>query len=152
MTLMKSWVDTSASRDNIWLVLVFHGVNGKGWEPTTDDELKEYFTYIKAKEDRLWVATFQDVTKYMRERMHSEVRSYRDGETIRLVLHNDLSDPSYDLPLTLKTNVAPSWQTVEVRQGDSVRRVEVLHQNGENYVLYQAVPNAEAVIIRAIQP
>ena len=33
-------------------------------------ELKEYFGYIKSQEDKLWVATFQDVAKYMRERMH----------------------------------------------------------------------------------
>lgn len=152
MTLMKSWVDTSASQNNVWLVLVFHGVNGKGWEPTTDDELKEYFAYIKAREDRLWVATFQDATKYIRERMHSEVRSYRDGETVRVVLRDDLTDPSYDLPLTLKTDVASAWHTVEVRQGDRVNRVAVTHQNGQDYVLYQAVPNAEAVIIRSVQP
>ena len=149
---MKSWVDTSASRNNVWLVLVFHGVNGKGWEPTTDDELKEYFAYIKTKEDRLWVATFQDVTKYMRERMHGEVRSYRDGETLRVVLRDDLTDPSYDLPLTLKTSVASAWNTVEVRQGDRVNRVAVTHQNGQDYVLYQGVPNAEAIIIRSVQP
>ena len=31
-------------------------------------ELKEYFGYIKSKEEKLWVATFQDVAKYMRER------------------------------------------------------------------------------------
>ena len=149
---MKSWVDTSASHNNVWLVLVFHGVNGKGWEPTTDDELKEYFAYIKAKEDRLWIATFQDVTKYMRERVHSEVRSYRDGETIRVVLRDDLTDPTYDLPLTLKTNVASAWHTVEIRQGENVKRVEVVHQAGQDYVLYQAMPNAEAVTIRPIQP
>lgn len=152
MTLMKSWVDTIASRDNIWLVLVFHGVNGKGWEPRTDDELKEYFAYIKAKEDRLWIATFQDVTKYIRERMHSEVRSYKDGEDILVLLRDDLTDPSYDLPLTLKTNVASAWQTVEVHQGERVNRVEVVRQNGQSYVLYQAMPNAEAVMIRPVQP
>ena len=152
MSLMKTWVDTAASGENIWLVLVFHGVNGKGWEPTTGDELKEYFAYMKAKEDRLWVATFQDVAKYIRERMHSEVRSYLDGETIRVVLRNDLTDLSYDLPLTLKTNVAATWQAVEVRQGERAMRVKVVHQDGQAYVSYLAFPNAEGVVIRPVQP
>jgi peptidoglycan/xylan/chitin deacetylase (PgdA/CDA1 family) len=151
MTQMKTWVDTVTSRDNIWLVLVFHGVNGKGWEPRTDDEFKEYFAYMKVNEDRLWIATFQDVTKYLRERMHSEVRSYRDGETILVVLRNDLTNPSYDLPVTLKTDVASRWQAAEIRQGERVRRVEVVHQNGLGYVLYQAVPNAEVVNIRPVE-
>ncbi|MEZ4931439.1 MAG: hypothetical protein R2788_04810 [Saprospiraceae bacterium] len=26
--VMKSWVDTCLAHDNIWLVLVFHGVDG----------------------------------------------------------------------------------------------------------------------------
>src|SRR4030095_9495543 len=67
MTLMKSWIDTAEAHDNIWLVLVFHGVDGVGWKPKTGAELKEYFGYIKSKEDKIWVATFQDVAKYMRE-------------------------------------------------------------------------------------
>ena len=71
MSLMKSWVDTTAAHKNIWLVLVFHGVDGIGWQPRTNADLKEYFGYIKSKEDRVWVATFQDVAKYMRERMHA---------------------------------------------------------------------------------
>ncbi|MBP1768375.1 MAG: polysaccharide deacetylase family protein [Candidatus Aminicenantes bacterium] len=43
MSLMKSWVDTIARHENIWLVLVFHGIDGIGWEPKTGAELKEYF-------------------------------------------------------------------------------------------------------------
>jgi peptidoglycan/xylan/chitin deacetylase (PgdA/CDA1 family) len=145
MTLMKSWADTIAAHDNIWLALVFHGVNGIGWEPRTDAELREYLTYIKSKEDRLWVATFQDVTKYMRERMHTEVHSYRNGETLSVVLRDDLTDVSYDLPLTLKTIVPSEWHTVEVCQGERTKRLEVVRHEDRNYVLYQAVPNGEVV-------
>jgi hypothetical protein len=88
----------------------------------------------------------------VRERMHGDVRSYNDGETIRVVLRDDLTDPSYDLPLTLRTNVTSTWHTVEVRQGERVKRVEVVHQDGQDWVLYQAMPNAEAVIIHSVQP
>ena len=90
---------------NIWLALVFHGVDGIGWKPTTGAELREYFGYIESKQDKLWVATFQDVAKYMRERMHGNVASYRDGDVISVVLRDDLTDLSYDIPLTLKTFV-----------------------------------------------
>jgi hypothetical protein len=63
MELMKSWVDKTAAQGNIWLVLVFHGVNGVGWKPKTGAESKDYFGYINSKKHSLWVATFQDVTK-----------------------------------------------------------------------------------------
>jgi peptidoglycan/xylan/chitin deacetylase (PgdA/CDA1 family) len=145
MELIKSWVDTASTHDNIWLVFVSHGVDGIGWEPKTHQEIKEYLEYMKSKEASLWIATFQDVTKYMRERAHSEVRSYKDGDALSVVLRDDLTDLSYDLPLTLKTYVPFDWHVVEVRQGKRTTRAEVIHDQGRGYVLYQAVPNAEVV-------
>jgi peptidoglycan/xylan/chitin deacetylase (PgdA/CDA1 family) len=147
MPVLKSWIDTTAARGNIWLALVFHGVDGIGWEPTTGPELKEYFGYLKSKEDKLWVATFQDVAKYMRERMHGSVASYREGDKISVVLRDDLKDVSYNLPLTLKTYVPSEWTTALVRQGARTARVQITKENGNNYVLYQAVPNGENVTL-----
>lgn len=147
MSLMKSWVDKTDEQDNVWLVLVFHGVDGIGWKPKTGAELKDYFGYIHTKIERLWVATFQDVAKYIRERGHSTVASYKDGSIISVVLRSDLADLSYDLPLTLKTSVPPTWTQVEVRQGEQTKRVAVLHAKDEYYVLYQAAPNGEVVTL-----
>ena len=143
--VIKSSVDQSISAGNVWLVLVSHGVDGIGWEPKTHAEIDEYLAYMKSKEDRLWIATFQDVAKYMRERMHAEVRWYRDGDAISVVLHQSLTDVSYDLPLTLKTFVPSQWAHVEVRQGARSQVTEVIRDQGQVYVLYQAVPNGEVV-------
>jgi peptidoglycan/xylan/chitin deacetylase (PgdA/CDA1 family) len=145
MKLVKSWVDTTATHNNIWLVLVCHGVDGIGWEPKTHEEIKEYLEYMKSKEASVWIATFQDVTKYMRERAHGEVRSYRDGNALSVILRDDLTDLSYDLPLTLKTYVPSDWRGVETNQGKRTTHAEVLHDQAGAYVLYQAVPNAEVV-------
>ena len=71
--LMKSWVDTLLVHNNVWLVLTFHGVDGIGWEAKPHEELAEYFKYMKEREASLWIATFGDVTKYMRERMSAKV-------------------------------------------------------------------------------
>jgi peptidoglycan/xylan/chitin deacetylase (PgdA/CDA1 family) len=147
MKLMNSWIDTIAAHDNMWLVLVFHGVDGVGWEPKTGKELKEYFNYIKSKESQLWVATFQDVTKYMREREHSRVQTSRRGDVIEVVLCHDLKTESYDLPLTLKTCVPPEWSVVEVRQGNQVKSVQVDRDNRKAYAMYQAVPNGQPVTL-----
>jgi hypothetical protein len=151
MELIKSWVDTAATHNDIWLVLVSHGVDGIGWEPKTHEEIKEYLKYIKSKQASLWIATFQDVTKYMRERAHGEVRSYQDGNVLA-VLRDDLTDLSYDLPLTLKTYVPIDWRVVDVRQGKRTTRTDVIRDQEGGYVLYQAVPNAEVVrLVPAVQ-
>src|SRR5215831_10549610 len=68
LELMKSWVDTTLAHDKIWLVLVFHGIDGLGYEALPHELLDTYFQKIKRHEADLWIATFSDVAKYMRER------------------------------------------------------------------------------------
>jgi peptidoglycan/xylan/chitin deacetylase (PgdA/CDA1 family) len=147
MAVMNSWIDEAAARDNIWLVLVFHGVDGVGWEPRTGSDLDEYFDYLKAREDDLWVATFRDVAKYMRERMSGRVESHVEGDRVSLVLRVALTEASYDLPLTLRTRVPPDWSTVDVRQGGRTQHVQAVSADGESFVLYEAVPNGEDVTL-----
>jgi hypothetical protein len=120
-------------------------VDGIGWEPKTGAELGEYFAFIKSREDRVWVATFQDVVKYMRERMHASVQTSQDKEALEVTLRHDLKAELYDLPLTLKTTVPAGWPAVEVRQGARIQRVPVTRDGQGSFVLYQAVPNAEPV-------
>ena len=152
MELMRSWIDKTAAQGNIWLVLVFHGVDGVGWKPKTGAELRDYFGYIHSKEQSVWVATFQDVAKYIRERQHGAISFYRDGEVISVALRSDLADLSYDLPLTLKTYVPKPWSAVKVRQGERTQYVNVVRANDADYVLYQAVPNAELVTLSQAAP
>ena len=116
MKTMQDWVDKAAARDNVWLVLVFHGVEGIGWEPKSKSELEEYFTYIKSQESKAWVATFQDVAKYMRERMSAHVTTHAIRGAIEVTVKHELDAKTYDLPLTLKTRVPSAWKWVQVEQ------------------------------------
>jgi peptidoglycan/xylan/chitin deacetylase (PgdA/CDA1 family) len=152
LPLMKSWIDLIAAHDNVWLVLVFHGVDGIGWEPKTSGELREYFEYIKSKQSRLWVATFQDATKYMRERAHALLEARRRGSAIDVALRHDLDHDLYDLPLTLRTQVPAGWSAVQARQGTSVQRVEIDRDRDRAWATYQAVPNAGTVTLAEAKP
>ena len=147
MALMKSWVDTVASRDNMWLVLVFHGVDGIGWEPKTGAELGEYFVYIKSLGEKVWVATFQDAAKYMRERMRAEVHVRTVGESFEITLTHDLPRDLYDRPLTLKTAVPDDWPAAEVRQGGRIGRAPANGSPGGRFVIYETVPNSGPVTL-----
>lgn len=147
--LMKSWVDTLVVRDNVWLVLTFHGVDGIGWEAKPHEELKEYFTYMKQHEDDLWIAPFRDVTQYMRERMAAKVNaSHRDSEIIVNLTHS-LDKELYDHPLTLKTYVPEEWNAVKVRQSEREQQVSVASDDKGKYILYDMLPNARELIISA---
>lgn len=147
MSTMKFWIDTSLQGDNIWLVLVIHGVEGIGWEQLSKEELVEYFDYIKEREDRLWIATFKDVTKYMRERMHADIQTDKNGRDIKVELTHSLDQELYQLPLTLQTYVPASWDTVSVMQGGKVQQVEVRKNQNGNYIQYQAIPNSDTIVL-----
>lgn len=148
MQKMKSWVDQTQSNDNTWLVLVFHGIEGIGWEPVSEDEITEYFDYISKRTDDLWVATYADGTKYVRERMNADVSSEWDGDEITVRLNHTLGS-RYELPLTLKTRVPSAWSSVRIQQGKQTQVVSPKAEAGMSYVIYQARPNAQPVEINA---
>ena len=150
LPLMKSWVDTVAAHENNWLVLVFHGVDGIGWEALPSSLLNEYFTYMKEREDKLWVATFGDVTKYIRERMHAKVQVNQTQNKFAINLSHELDKKWYNLPLTLKTYVPANWRTVKFKQGTKEQQLRPVKDTKGTYVLYQALPNAQPVELSGI--
>lgn len=149
---MQSWVDTVLANDNVWLVLVFHGVDEVGWSAMPHERIEAYFEYIKEHEGDLWVATFGDVTKYVRERMNATVAAEESGDELVVSLTHSLDGGWYDLPLTLETEVPTDWRTVIVRQGDREQKVDVQINEDGGFVLYQAVPNqGPAVVARSME-
>ncbi len=147
--LMKSWVDTLMVSDNVWLVLTFHGVDGIGWEAKPHEELAEYFRYMKARENKLWIAPFKDVTKYIRERMAAKINGKENGNEIILNLEHSLDKNMYNFPLTLKTYIPSDWNEVMINQGGKNLSVKATMDDKGAYVLYQALPNAGDIVLKA---
>lgn len=150
MDVMKSWVNTCLSHDNIWLVLVFHGIDGIGWEPKTREDLEVYFNYINDRTDSLWVDTFANVTKYIRERKNTIIGNTVQGDTIIVNISNDLDPNVYDVPITLKTYVPNTWETVQInkrnKQG-APTRIVVNKDTVGSYVLYSVLPSENEIIL-----
>jgi hypothetical protein len=105
MDMMKVVGRHMLVHDNVWFVLTFHGIDGVGWEAKPHQELKEFFTYIKKHEGKLWVATFGEATKYMRERMSASAKVEKQNDKILSHLSHTLDKNHYGVPLTLKTYV-----------------------------------------------
>src|SRR5690606_10470692 len=133
LPVMKSWIDTTAVNDNIWLVLVIHGVGGIGWEALTSESLEEYFQYMKTKDEDLWIATFADATKYMRGRMNATVKTIESKNKIIVNLSHSLDNIMYDLPLTLKTYIPPAWKNVQIKQGNENKNIRPGHDSKGSY-------------------
>jgi peptidoglycan/xylan/chitin deacetylase (PgdA/CDA1 family) len=148
LPLMKSWVDTTLAHDNIWLVLVFHGVDGLGYEALPHKLLDTYFQYIKKHEDSLWVAGFSDVAKYMRERMHASTTESKTAGRIIVHLQHSLDANTYNIPLTLKTYVQQyGWKKVTVKQDEFKKKFQVQKDSDGDYILYTVKPNKGPIVL-----
>jgi hypothetical protein len=151
LQLMNSWVDTTLAHNNIWLVLVFHGVDGLGYEALPHELLDTYFQKIKRHEANLWIATFSDVAKYVRERMHATVNSDKTDNHIMVHLQHSLDADIYNIPLTLKTYVPADWKKVGVKQDDDHRQLQPQKDSKGNYILYRANPNKGIIELANMQ-
>ena len=141
LELMKHWVDTIIKSDNVWLVLVIHGVDGIGWEPISQDSLETYFKFIQSHNKDIWVATFQDAGKYIREKLSTEARFTYSPTTITVTLTHSLDPKLYNLPLSLKTYVPSRWKRVRIVQDKTSTTSDQQHDTIGNFVIYQAIPN-----------
>ncbi|THH40727.1 polysaccharide deacetylase family protein [Neolewinella litorea] len=148
---MKAWVDTTLAHDNVWLVEVFHGVDDYGWAARPAAELREYFTYIKEREDRLWIAPFATVTKYVRERQGGTVSSIHEGESLLVAVHTELDTATYNVPLSLKTYLPDGWAGAELTRSTTGNPVALpVHRDahGRRYVRYALRPVERGVLHR----
>ena len=148
---MNEWVDTTASQDNIWLVPVLHGIEGVGWEPLTGQTVDDHFSYIKSKENDLWVATFADAARYIKQRMNAKLSFSQKGEKIIVNVTHPLNKKLYDLPLTLKTYVSPQWREATVKQGKMVTSANVQREGSAAFVMYQAMPGNGNIEISGVK-
>ena len=142
---MKAWTDTVNAHENIWLVLVIHGVEDYGWEPLKREELTQYFGDIKENEDSVWVATFGDVTKYLRERKAAQITSELKENNIRIRLSADLDASVYDIPLTIKTYLPEDWKSVSLLNKETSTPLEVMSDAKGSYVYY-SIPSSETEV------
>lgn len=146
MEQMKSWVDTCLAHENIWLVLVFHGVDGIGWEPKTGEDLRQYFTYINDRNDHIWVATFANVTKYIRTRKNTIIDSQFKGKEIVINLSSKLDPEVYNVPITLKTYIPDNWNSVSV--SGLKKEIDINKDNLGSYITFPVAISEKEIIIR----
>lgn len=149
---MKAWVDTANTQANTWLVLVFHGIDGIGWEAVDSGVLNAYFQYIKAQENEVWVATFGDVARYIRQRMNARIDTKITDSHIAVKLTHPLDTSMYAIPLTLKTYIPDSFRTdagdtLKVTQGADEQLLATNRDTSGVYIQYAAYPNQYPVKI-----
>jgi hypothetical protein len=148
---MNSWIDDILTREDTWLVLVFHGIEGIGWEAIPKERIKSYFEYIGSKSSDIWVGTFAEVTQYMRQRMATNVVMKVNGNSqIEISLISELDPYWYNQDLSLKTYLPKNWNKIEIAQNDHSGILEIQTDDNGRFVAYNANSQKGKIVLKNI--
>jgi hypothetical protein len=124
----------------------FHGIAANDGDPPMDagyagvwiEEFKSFLNLLTNIEDQLWIPTFGDAFKYVKERHNSTLTVNKpDDNTLTLTLDCSLDKKYFDMPLTIILYVPESWTSCTVDYNGSRKSYPVT--NG--YVMFDAKPN-----------
>lgn len=151
---MNAWLDTSIDNGR-WFVQMWHGLaegEPNSYKPVSQERADAHLAYVSEREKAgdVWVAFYSEAIKYIQE---AQVARLMDDEgtetrTVRLTTHG-LDNEIFDYPLTVRSTVPKSWQTVAVTQGEVVSEVASVEENGETVIYYDVTPNAGPATLTA---
>jgi peptidoglycan/xylan/chitin deacetylase (PgdA/CDA1 family) len=144
---MIQWVDQVMVTKG-WLIDRIHGIDGVGYEPVPSSRYAEQFDYIKSFENKLWVATFKEVIKYIRERLFSTLSLVDStNSSYTLILTGPSPDTVYNVPLTLKVKLKGNMiNLTHITQSDGLLPFEIAVNNGETYAIFNAIPGQTPIV------
>ena len=131
------------------MVVIFHGVDGTGWEPLSIDTITAYLDYLKAK--NLGVRTLGAMVKYIKERAAATLSVVSSSsDQIVLSLTDTLDDAIYSEPLTIRSEVPSSWALVNVQQGSSITTVASAVEGATTVIYYKAIPDGGLITLQDV--
>lgn len=141
-----------AAAEPVWMIEMFHGLDG-GFGAVSTAVATQHFAKMGKMQDegKLWVASFPEATKYIRERQNTVITDIatEDSRTVTLTMTN-LPEDIFNAPLTVRSEVPADWTYAKVTQGGSVQAPELVMENGRYYIYYDAYPNQGEIKIENV--
>jgi peptidoglycan-N-acetylglucosamine deacetylase len=137
-------------RESGWYVDIIHGIDNQGWEPLTYNTYDQHFAYIKQNQEHLWVATFQNVIKYISERNNVLFREESvSPDKISFIASDNLPDNIYYYPLSIRMNLPKNLDSADhALQNGNILHIKNYNEGDFRYVLIDGViPDGGTVTI-----
>lgn len=153
-----------------WFITSCHGIyQGENQDLTEEDmELLLSAMHEHAKENKLWIASFSEATKYVRERQNStlSIRECDGAYYVSLTMKEETPDglslkitknakggdnePIFNMPLTVRIELPERWDAVKYTQGENTFIADSFIEDKVRYAYLELVPNGgEARVVRA---
>lgn len=119
----NSWVDTAIA-EHSWLIEMWHNVveaEGGGYQEILVPEAAEHVDYLaeKAEGNEIWVATYTEAVKYLREKQNIEVTAFIDQQNVYVtssLTNPEMPPKTFDQMLTVKLEL-PENVEIETEAG-----------------------------------
>jgi peptidoglycan/xylan/chitin deacetylase (PgdA/CDA1 family) len=145
---LNSNVESAISKKG-WTTYLIHGIDGGGgYTPVKSSMLKEHFDFLRTKESQIWIATFADIARYVRERQSLTLKQVRrTQDSIIVKLTDTLPDAPYNVPVTLQRPLPEGWTTCFASQNGRAVKDSVVTVNSKRYVMFDAVPDGGDIVL-----
>ncbi|MFZ5942207.1 MAG: polysaccharide deacetylase family protein [Bacteroidota bacterium] len=133
-----------------WLVYLLHGIdNDGGYSPLSSDTLRASLAFLKQNQDKYWVSTFADASRYIRERDCASLEEMtRNRSCISLMLKDTLANEEwYNYPLTIRYRLPAGWKKASIYCGSARLESKIVEEKGLRYIQFDAVPDREPLYL-----
>lgn len=140
---LNRWVDKLIdSRE--WGVTMIHGLTD-GFDPMRPEVFEVHMTYVKSREGELWIDTFGNVGRYVKERDSTTINEVKTGaDKISFTPVCSLDAKRFNVPLTFIILTGKNVNKVTATQGKTSLPVTV----SSGRILVDCIPGAGRVTVK----
>lgn len=119
------------------------------WQPVSVESFDLFAAWLAQQqiENRLWVAPFGTVAKYIKEKNNVTITYLLRDHAIELNVTDNLIDAQFNVPLSIEVEVPKTWTTISISQNNQ-KIIPVLLNNGK--LRLNIVPDAGLVFINQL--
>lgn len=139
----------AAKSSKAWCVFLIHCIDDeKAYSPTQSDSIAKHLEYVNANDNHFWVATFEHVVKYIRERNAISVsETTLDGNLLKITATDGLDDEIYNVPVTVRRVLPDDWENAELRKDGILVESTITTISGKKYIVFDIVPDKDELIL-----
>jgi hypothetical protein len=128
-----------------WCVLLFHGIdNDGGYSPFSSAVLRTHLQHVDSLKTVIWVSTFGNVARYIRERDSvSVIEVSNNGNSITVQVMDNLDNSIFNYPITLRRPLPGAWSNASVMQNGLKIASSIIGQN----IVVDVVPDGGDIVL-----
>jgi hypothetical protein len=150
MASFKARINEAVNKKG-WCVFLIHDLdNGSGYSPLSSSIFRSSLYYCKIRNYKVWVSTFANVSKYIKERNSASVSEVSANDSvITLQVTDTLDNTLYDYPISIRRPLPANWKAVEITQNDKAINAKYVKTDTVTYIMFSVIPDNGEVKLKS---